>query len=156
MALLTAALSVGAHALAHGGGPSGAGVALVAVVAATIGAQTVTGARHDSAAALAALLSAGQLLNHLALAVSGHSHPGLPAPAMVAAHGAAVLVGAALIAMGGRLCGALSRVVRALSTASPAQPPTTGVTTTSDQPLQSLLVLLGSMSHRGPPADAVR
>jgi hypothetical protein len=102
---------------------------------------------------LAGVLTAGQVLNHLVLAATGHAHAaaGPPVPVMVVAHAAAVLVGAALIAGGSRLCAALSRTVRALTTTSPQQPHYAGVHTTSDQPLQSMLVLAASVSHRGPP-----
>jgi hypothetical protein len=157
-ALLTVALSVGAHALADGP-PSGAGVALAALLAVTLGAFSASTQRARGATGLIALLAFGQLLGHLVLAAAGHSHgaaEGEPTPLMIGAHAAAVAAGAVLIAAGDRLCRALSSAVRAL-TAPSSWPPEDVVveTTTSDQPLQSMLLLAASVSHRGPPVGAL-
>src|SRR5271166_3672686 len=48
-ALMTSALAVGAHGVADGDPPSGAGVALLAVLAVTIGAVAATGGRSVAA-----------------------------------------------------------------------------------------------------------
>jgi hypothetical protein len=156
-ALLTVALAVGAHALADGP-PSGAGVVLAALLAGTLGALSASTQRARGAPGLIALLAVGQILGHLVLAAS-HSHgavAGEPTPLMVGAHAAAVAVGALLIAAGDRLCRALSTAVRAL-TAPSSWPPEAVVveTTTSDQPLQSMLLLAASVSHRGPPVGVL-
>jgi hypothetical protein len=157
-ALLTVALSVGAHALADGP-PSGAGVALAALLAGTLGALSASTQRARGAPGLIALLAAGQILGHLVLAAAGHPHgagAGEPTPLMVGAHAAAVAAGAVLIAAGDRLCQALSTAVRSLTAPSSWPPePVVIETTTSDQPLQSMLLLVASVSHRGPPVGVL-
>ena len=153
-ALTTAALAIAAHA--QGNGPlSGAGVTLILVIAGTVGAMSASAEVWRGIPGLAALLSAGQLVGHVVLAASGHSHAGGPTPAMVSAHAAAVLAGAVLIAAGDRLCRALSRTVRTL-TAAPAVPaePLVVEGSTSDQPLPSMLRLVMSLSRRGPPVGS--
>jgi hypothetical protein len=154
-ALLTVTLSVGAHALA-GGPASGAGVALTAVLACALGGFAA-GSRHRGTPGLIALLAAGQVLAHLVLAAAGHSHgaAGRSAPLMVGAHAAAVAAGAVLIAAADRLCRALSTAVRALTTRSSWPPEPALIETTSDQPLQSMLLVVASVSHRGPPVGAL-
>jgi hypothetical protein len=148
-ALLTVALAVGAHALAAGT-PSGAGVALVVVLAATLGAICAT-APAPGARGSIALLSAGQVLGHLVLAAAGHGHTGHQ-PFMFGAHAAAVVGGAVLIAAGDRLCRALSTVVRPLTVSTPRPPQTVVIAAkTADQPPQWMLLLLASVPHRGPP-----
>src|SRR5262249_15147614 len=86
-ALLTAALSVGAHVLA-GGSTSGAGVSLVLVVAGTLGAVAAGAHRARRTPGLIGLLAAGQLLCHLVLAAAGHSHAagGGLSPLMLGTH----------------------------------------------------------------------
>jgi hypothetical protein len=75
---------------------------------------------------------------------------------MVGAHAAAVAAGAVLIAAGDRLCQALSTAVRAITAPSSWPPePVVVETTTSDQPLQSMLLLVASVSHRGPPVGVL-
>jgi hypothetical protein len=157
VALLTVALSIGAHALA-GGAPSGAGVALAVVLAGTVGALASSTPRARGIPGLIALLAAGQLLCHLVLAAAGHAHTGggAPTPVMVGAHAAAVVVGAVLIAAGDRLCRALSTVVRALTVRGLRQPHVAVVAAkTADQPLQWMLYLRASISHRGPPVGSL-
>ncbi len=159
-ALLTAALAVGAHAAADGAAPPGAGVALMIVLAATVGAFTASTPRARSGPGLFAVLSAGQLVGHVVLAVAGpHTHDAHrpPSPAMVAAHAAAVVVGAVLIAAGSRLCRALSTVTRVPAVPpSPPRRPAGVAGKTSDQPLQWMLLLAASVSHRGPPVVVLR
>jgi hypothetical protein len=152
VALLTATLSAAAHAAA-GGFPSGGGIALLILLAGTLGAITMVNDRPDGAAALIVVLAAGQILGHVVLACGAHDHTGggLSSPAMVGAHGAAVLLGAFLISVGGRFCRLLSTAVRALLASTfPPPPLVRAVTTTSDQPLLSLLLVAPS-SYRGPP-----
>jgi hypothetical protein len=159
-ALFTATLAIGAHSLADGGAPTGAGVALVIVLAATVGALSAT-VKHaaDGAGGLFVLLGGGQVLGHVVLAAVGHSHGAgaMPTPAMACAHAAAVLVGAVLIGAGSRLCRALSAVVRVLAATSPASAVTAIATLMpSDQPLQWMLQMSASVSHRGPPVGSLR
>jgi hypothetical protein len=157
-ALLTVALSVGAHGFAAGP-PSGAGIALAVVLAGALGAGAASTKRTLGVAGLIALLAAGQVMGHLVLAATGHPHGGagtLPTPLMAGAHAAAVAAGAVLIAAGERLCRALSTAVRALRAPSSWPPEPVLIATTSDQPLQSLLPLVASVSHRGPPVGALR
>jgi hypothetical protein len=157
-ALLTVALSVGAHAFA-GGPPSGAGIALAVVLAGALGAVAARTRRARGAPGLIALLAAGQILGHLVLAAAGHPHgpaAGGPTPLMIGIHAAAVAVGAVLIAAGDRLRRALSTAVRAITTRSSWPPEPVRIETSSDQPLQSMLVLVASVSRRGPPVGALR
>lgn len=160
--LLTATLAVAAHSLAGSPAPTGTSAALLAVLAVTVGALAASISRTSDARALLALLAAGQLVGHLMLSAAGHSHgdPGataLPAPAMLAAHALAVVIGALLIAAGDHLCRAVSRVVGAVARVVVPQTPERAVVTTgADQPLRSALLLAASMSHRGPPVSAAR
>ena len=59
--LLTAALAVAAHSVGSGAPPTGAVVAQLAVLAATVGALAATIARAADARVLLGLLAAGQL-----------------------------------------------------------------------------------------------
>ncbi|MCW2651269.1 MAG: hypothetical protein JWR32_2245 [Mycobacterium sp.] len=79
-ALLTAALAVGAHGVADGGPPSGAGVALLVVLAGTVGAVAATSRRESGRGALLAMLASGQLIGHLVLALAGHHHTAVAGP----------------------------------------------------------------------------
>src|ERR1700757_3122261 len=156
-ALLTAALAISGHALAAHAVPSGTAVALLTVLAATVGVMAGTSPRGR--AGLAAMLTAGQVVGHLVLATGDHVHgsDGLPALAMLCAHAVAVVVGALLLAAADRLCAALSTAVRALIGHLPL--PVGGApssATVSDQPLQSMLLLVASVSHRGPPVSLLR
>lgn len=158
---LTAALSVAAHSTAGGELPSGATVALLTVLAVTLGAFVAAMREAADFRVLVIALSAGQLLAHGILGAAGHSHslsPGAPAGPMVAAHVVAIALGAALIAVGGRLCAAVSRALR--TARQPGNRPilvrSTTVVGSTDQPLQSALRLAASVSHRGPPVSFVR
>lgn len=158
--LLTAALAVAAHGIADGAAPSGAAVPLLAVLAATVGALAATTACAADAGVLLGLLAAGQFVGHVILGAVGHSHISTPPPAMVmlVAHVLAVMVGAALIAAGDRLCRAVSRAVEV--TARPIIAPISAApvpaTAGADQPLRSALLLAASVSHRGPPVSPAR
>lgn len=154
--LLTAALAIAAHGVAGGGLPAGAVTAQLGLLALTLGAVAATAATANRAVALSGLLASGQLLAHGLLAAGGHAHgfdPLRPPAAMLAAHLAAVLIGALLIAGGARLCAGLSRTVRAaVPTGSPLPVATSQVWVRSaDQPRHSSLLLSTSVSHRGPP-----
>lgn len=158
---LTAALSAAAHSTAGGGLPSGAASAFLLLVAVTIGALAAATRRAAHFPALVALLALGQLLGHAVLAAIGHSHaaaPGSPWGVMVAAHVTAVAVGAALIVVGGQLCGALSRVllVRAQPRHQPVAAAVPRIVRGADQPLHSARQLAASVSHRGPPVSLAR
>jgi hypothetical protein len=156
--LLTAALAVAAHSVGSGAPPSGAVVAQLAVLAATVGALAATIARAADVRVLLGLLAAGQLCGHLMLSAVGHHHAATPVPpaaVMLAAHVVAVGAGALLIAASERLCRAVSRVVRVAVpiTAAPFAFAPVVVVGQSDQPLRSALQLAASMSHRGPPVS---
>lgn len=157
--LLTAALAVAAHGAADGAVPSGTAVALVAVLAATVGGLAATVSRAADVRVLIGLLGAGQLVAHLMMSAANHSHgtAAAPASAMLAAHALAVVAGALLIAAGDRLCRAVSRVVRVTARpVIPPLPPRPRTVTSTDQPLRSALLLAASMSHRGPPVSPFR
>jgi hypothetical protein len=157
--LLTAALAVAAHGVADGAAPSGTAVALLAVLAATVGGLAATISCTADVRALLGLLAGGQLVGHLMLSAAGHSHgePTSPAPAMVIAHALAVVMGAVLIAVGGRLCDAVSRIVEVAAPAVVQPIPTRPlVVADADQPLRSALLLEASVSHRGPPVSRTR
>ena len=80
---------------------------------------------------------------------------GPPAMAMLAAHTAAVVVGAVLIATGGRLCQAATSALRAFAIELPAILATAAAAAVcaGDQPLRSTLLLDASVSRRGPPVS---
>lgn len=154
-ALLTGALTLAAHAVGGGGLPSGPAAMQLLLVAATVGATAAMLPQTGDARLMALLLAAGQLVGHGILgAAAHHSHAASTPPwLMVAAHLAAVLVGAVLISVGDRLCRTLGRVVRRTLVRIP--PPVSvspaAAVPDADQPLFSSLVLVSSLSHRGPP-----
>jgi hypothetical protein len=156
--LLTAALAVAAHSVGSGTPPTGAVVAQLAVLAATVGALAACTARAADARVLLGLLAAGQLTGHVILSAVGHSHATTTAPpaaVMLAAHVVAVGAGALLIAASDRLCRAMSRAVRAAVRiiAAPVAVAPVVLVGGADQPLRSSLLLAASVSHRGPPAS---
>lgn len=158
---LTAALAVPAHVAAGGGAPSGATSAQLVLLAVVVGGLSATIARADRFRVQLVLLTVGQALGHLVLGTVGHHHgaeAGPSAAVMLAAHVAAVICGAALIAATGYLCTALSRAVRGVTPPRPGLVPDASAPTFrhADQPLRSALLLAASMSHRGPPVGAVR
>ena len=156
--LLTAALAVAAHAVGSGAPPTGAAVAQLAVLAATVGALAATIARPADARVLLGLLAVGQLCGHVMLSAVGHSHAAATAPpavVMLAAHVVAIGAGALLIATSDRLCRAVSRAVRAAVriVAAPVAVAPVAVIGEADQPLRSALLLAASVSDRGPPVS---
>lgn len=153
---LTAALAVAAHGTAGGGLPSGPTAAMLALLSITLGALVATIRDAVDFRVLVAVLAGGQLLSHVLLSAGGHAHSpttGAPPLLMLGAHVVAVAVGAALIAAGGRLAAALSRVlvVAARLVRHPVAGPETTTVASADQPLQSVRLLSASLSHRGPP-----
>jgi hypothetical protein len=159
--LLSAALAVAAHGVGSGAPPTGAATAQLAVLAATVGALAGTIRHANDARVLLGLLAAGQLLGHVMLAAVGHGHAPASAPpgaVMLAAHLVAIASGAFLIAAGDRLCGAVSRAVRAAvrSVCPPVVATPAVATGNADQPLRSALLLAASVSHRGPPVSLAR
>ncbi len=159
--LLTAALAVAAHSVGSGAPPTGAVVAQLAVLAATVGALAATIARAADARVLLGLLAAGQLCGHVILSAVGHTHAAATAPpaaAMLVAHVVAVGAGALLIATSDRLCRAVSRAVRVAVriVATPVAVAPIVVIGEADQPLRSALLLAASVSHRGPPVSRYR
>jgi hypothetical protein len=158
IALLTASLAAAAHAFG-GGVPAGGGIALLILLAGTIGAVTAIGNTVNGVVPLVVLLAAGQILGHVVLACGAHEHTegGLSSPAMIVAHSAAVVLGAFLITAGGRFCQLLSTAVHAL-VASSLRPIRLlrAVVTTSDQPLLALVLVGSSLSYRGPPVGLAR
>jgi hypothetical protein len=157
--LLTAALAVAAHGATDHAVPSGTAVALLAVLAATVGALTTSMSRASDARVLLGLLGTGQLVGHVMLTVAGHRHGTAAAPgsAMLAAHALAVLAGAVLIATGDRLCRAVSRVLEvAVRAVVPPVPTKPFVIALADHPQRSALLLAASVSHQGPPVSLAR
>jgi len=158
--LLTGALAAGAHGVANGVPPSGAAMALLCVLAATVGAVAGTSQRASDPRVLLGLLAMGQALGHITLATAGHGHAGMipaqPAPVMVLVHVLALGAGAALIAGSERLWRALSSALRACVHAGlrPSTAAAGTATTGADQPLHSALVVAVSISRRGPPVGS--
>lgn len=154
--VLTAALAVAAHGTANAAAPSGGAATLLVVLAATLGGVAASCRRADGLAGLTVLLGGGQVLGHLLMATAGHVHAA-PGPAMVAAHAAAAFVGAALIVSGERLGRALSQTLRGFALPSTGRPRCSAASWRgSDQPLQWMLLLAASVSHRGPPVGFSR
>jgi hypothetical protein len=153
---LTTALAVAAHGTAGGGLPSGPTAAMLVLLSVTLGALVATIRDAFDVRVLVAVLAVGQLLAHVLLGAGGHAHPptaGAPPLLMLGAHLVAVVVGAALIAAGGRLAAALSRVLVVATRLVRHPVAATSVTAvgSADQPLQSVRLLAASLSHRGPP-----
>lgn len=145
-----------AHGSAGGGLPSGSTAALLGLLSLTVGALVATMRAVADVKILVGVLAVGQLLGHVLLSAAGHSdHVTVAAPLglMISSHVVATGVGALLIAMGGRLCAAVSRVL--LAVASPTCLPVAAISAilvrSADQPLQSARLLAASLSHRGPP-----
>jgi hypothetical protein len=154
--MATAALTATLAVAARGPIPSGAGAAVVGIMAITLGALATAIPQAASWPGLLVLLASGQLFGHVLLGSAGHQHSAMPghhAAVMTAAHMVAVIVGAALIAAAGRLGAALSRAVRAAI--APQRVPVGCAPAPAfaggDQPLHSSLQLAASVSHRGPP-----
>ena len=150
---------VAAHGCAGGGLPSGSTATLLLLLSITLGTLVATIRDAADVRVLVAVLAVGQLLGHALLGAAGHSHQptgGAPLGLIIAAHLAAIAVGAALIAAGGRLCAAVSRVLVAATRSTCHSVTATSAialhrSDSSDQPLQSARLLSASLSHRGPP-----
>jgi hypothetical protein len=153
--VFTGALAVAAHAVAGGGWPAGGAGVLLAATAAVVGLSALS-ERASGAPILAVLLAGGQLAGHVALSAAGHSHgqtSTLPIQLMLLTHAVAVVAGAVLVSACERLCQVLSRVARrCVGIARVPVDVRTGPAVTQDgQPLQHVLLLAASISHRGPP-----
>jgi len=159
----TGALAVAAHAFAGGGLPSGGAAALLIVVASTTGLLAATD-RASHGPALAAVLAGGQLASHGAMAATSHPH-NLITPdhialswfLMMLAHTLAVAAGAWLMLLSEWLFRSLCRVLRRCATvpAPVAESTARRYVRPEEQPLQHVLLLAASISHRGPPAWAL-
>ncbi|CAN5380006.1 hypothetical protein BH09ACT7_BH09ACT7_37060 [soil metagenome] len=156
--VFTVVLAVAAHGLSDGMVPAGGTVALLGVVAAALGACAARWDRASKTHALLGLLAFGQLVGHLTLSVCGTMPTAKPAPLMLAAHLAAVVCGAVLVAASERLYTALSSAIRSATriTSGPVTPGTLLIAIRDDPPQQRIRLLAASISHRGPPVGAVR
>lgn len=99
-------LTAVAHGAAGGDLPTGAGLAMLAVVCATVGAIVGAGHRRPGVLGLVAALSVGQVLGHLTLvATSGHhsEHALMPSAPMLAAHAVAAVVLGLMICLAAHL-----------------------------------------------------
>jgi hypothetical protein len=156
--IFTIALTVAAHGCADGMVPSGGAVALLAVVAAALGAGVARWQRTSRAGVLVGALAVGQLVGHLALSTGDTMAAAKPSPPMLAAHLTAVVVGAVLVAAAERLYTALSNTIRRCR--PPAGIPAVAGALMSavrdDPPLQRMRLIAASISHRGPPLGASR
>lgn len=152
----TGALAVAAHAVAGGGWPTGGAAVLLAATASVVGLIAMAD-RVAATSVLLALLAGGQVAAHLSLAAASHTHDensGVPTALMFCTHAVAVFVGAMLTSAAERVCRALCRAARRCLTVArtPVRTRTLAAITTDDQPLQHVLLLAASISHRGPPA----
>lgn len=155
--LLTATLAAAAHGYGGAEFPTGGATVALAILAATVGALTAGVSRASETPVLLGILASGQVVGHVLLGVSGHTHAP-PSATMVAAHVLAVGVGASLIAAGDRLCRAVSRAVRVAVriVCAPIPPQARRSVHRAEQPLRSALLLAASVSHRGPPVSLAR
>jgi drug/metabolite transporter (DMT)-like permease len=156
--LITGALALAAHGFADQMAPSGGTVALLAVVSAAFGALVSRWPRTSHASALIGVLGLGQVVGHLTLSAGGSMHIAQPSPPMLAAHAAAVVVGALLVAACERLYTALSSAIRRYRSACAAVNSVGAqrLTVHVAPPQQRIRLLAASISHRGPPLGAVR
>ncbi|WP_231496678.1 hypothetical protein [Rhodococcus sp. UNC363MFTsu5.1] len=151
------AVSVAAHALGGGTAPTESSVVLLVLGCAAIGAA-IASVRVDRHQLLivAAALTLGQAIGHVALAMGAvHPHGPQLGPAMVAAHAAAVAVSALLIRAGERGCvaalSALTRRIPAPFVEAPVPGPVADCVP-SDGPMPARWLLVGSgTGTRGPP-----
>lgn len=144
--------------MAGGALPSGGAAALLIVVSLTTGLAAMTG-RAARGAVLVAVLGTGQLAGHLAMAAVGHVHgdtTALSGPVMLLTHALAVALGAWLMSLSEwlfrSLCRVMERCVAVLR--MPPRPAAAPGVRPEHQPLQHVLLLAASISHRGPPACA--
>lgn len=148
---LTGALAVAAHATADGGVDS-TSLTLVALVSVGLGLTASTvGTRRDGRIPVAGWLAAGQVIAHLVLVLAtGHAHP-VGAP-MLAAHAAAVVVGAVLVASAERLAAVVGSVLRAVRFVPLVPAPAGGPPLTGHLSAVVPVPLLPALSRRGPPS----
>ncbi|ELB94746.1 hypothetical protein Rwratislav_02292 [Rhodococcus wratislaviensis IFP 2016] len=150
---LVAALAVAAHGIGGGGLPESAALTLLFVTCSGVGAVTAQlPARVHGPLALVGALGVGQVAGHFALTLTSHVHSVVPAVPMLAAHAAATVICALLIANAERLYGPLVHVWRVVLRGEP-QPvsaaPTAHVPARPANPVDALL--RASISRRGPP-----
>lgn len=156
----TAPLAVVAHGAVSDSAPTGGALTLLVLLAAGLGAMASSWHHSGRRWPLLGMLAGGQVGGHFLLSAGGHHHvpqsasAWLPAPVMLAAHLAAVVLGAILVAGAERLCAALSIALR-------GGEPTPHIDVTArpllsrkpaDHPLRRTLLMTASISHRGPPA----
>ncbi|MBY6351886.1 hypothetical protein [Rhodococcoides corynebacterioides] len=149
---LTGALAVAAHATADGGEPDSTSLTLVALVSVGLGllASTV-GTRRDGRMPVAGWLAAGQVIAHLVLVLAtGHAHP--VGARMLAAHAAAVAVGAVLIAAAERLAAVAGSVLRSVRFVPRVPAPAAGPPLPGHLSAVVPVPLLPALSRRGPPS----
>lgn len=142
------AVSIAAHAAGGGATPGQSSAVLLLLAAVAIGA-VAAGTRLP----VIAVLAAGQILGHIALAPE-FEHMHAPSPAMVAAHLAAVGVAALLITGAERGCSiALAALHRLVPRAYNAPPVRSHVTPCVAHRPRSRRVLLpaAGLGTRGPP-----
>lgn len=151
--LLTGALALAAHTAVGAEMHVGPGIALIAVLAATVAGIVATWGPAADARVLAGTMALAQVVGHVLQSLSGHAH-GRPAEAMVLAHAVAAAVGAILIAAGDHLRAALSKVIRACAWITAPGPRSAGtrVVARAAESLFATLPILASSSYRGPPA----
>jgi hypothetical protein len=145
------AVSIAAHAAAGGAVPGQSAAVLLLLASVAVGA-VAAGTRLP----VIAVLAAGQVVGHLALALEfGHMH--VPSPAMVAAHIAAVGVAAFLITGAERGCrialAALHRLVPRGYNAPPVRSRITPCVAHRPHTRRVLLPAAG-LGTRGPPVVA--
>ncbi len=122
------------------------------VLAGTIGALAATSRVAATPSGLLVFLAVGQVLGHLLMTAAGHQHTSaMPAPHMLAAHAAALLAGALLIATAERCWRAMSHTVRVLVAAPSECAGETSNTLVIAHPFASAALIAASISRRGPP-----
>ncbi|WP_459954828.1 hypothetical protein [Nocardia sp. IFM 10818] len=123
-----AALAVAAHGWAGGGYPGSAGLTLLLLAAAAVGALVALLPVRHSPAAVPALMALGQPAGHVALSGLAHGGHGSGAAdfvvdgAMTVAHAIAAIAFAFLILIAERLYTVVSQALRVVSTRPAAGP----------------------------------
>ena len=150
---LVAALAVAAHGIGGGGLPESAALTLLFVTCSGVGAVTAQlPARVHGPLALAGVLGVGQVAGHFALTLTSHVHSAVPAVPMLAAHAAATVICALLIANAERLYGPLVHVWRVVLRGAPRRISVVTTTHVPARPANPVDALLrASISRRGPP-----
>jgi hypothetical protein len=155
-------LAIAAHGI-EGGLPRSSGLALLLVVSGAVGAGVGSSAGRGRLR-LFGLLALGQLVEHLALVVAAgpaHTHQamastGRAGSVMFAAHAAATLLCALLIAAAERVYRAVSRVVWTLLTRFAPNPVSDDRLVRAPRAAEprGAAGLRGAISRRGPPISA--